>query len=281
MFWFFTSLIFFSSVSFAYPPSTTEISIKEPPKELEQKKVLPPSQENKVPVLKEDPVPPQVQQPDSLQPALNSNSNIYSNPFAVDQNPPNPSQEWSVQNKPPEESKEWSLPVDNNQNAVIYEKTQLELEDKQRKYRLSLQGSAIPFNKESQSKKLVLLNLYTDFAWVWSNFEVGPFVSADLSLRLGAFNDLEELDLILGGFIEYYFFKTSRRFESSIGLQAGYSNRLLSQNRLYIHPYLSLKIFLSNQSALNFSAGPFGFFSLDSSIDYGIAFPRFGFIHYF
>ena len=279
MFWFFMSLIFFSFLSFAVPPSTTEPSVKEPPKALEQKKALPPSQENNDAILKEAPAPSQAQQQNPLQPALNSNSNIYSNPFTVEQSHSAPSQERPAQNNPPADPEEWSLPVENNQNAVLYEKTQLE--DSHRKYRFSLQGFAIPFNKESQSKKLVLVNLYTDFAWIWSDFEVGPFVSGDLALRLGAFNDLEELDLILGGFIEYHFFKTSRRFDSSIGLQAGYSNRLLSQNRLYIHPYLSLKIFLSSHSALNFSAGPFGFFSLDSSIDYGIAFPRFGFVHYF
>ena len=273
MLYFFTSLLFYSFVSFAYSPSSPEILIEEPsPVELERK-MVPSIQESHA--LENLPVPPQAEHPD--QPTLNNNPNIYSNPFASDENPSFPSQERFMENTA--ELEEWSLPVENNQNTAFYEKTQLE--DKHRKYRFSLQGFAIPFNKESQSKKLVLLNLYTDFAWVWDSIEVGPFATTDLALRLGAFNDLEELDVILGGFIEYHFFKTAVRFDSSIGLQAGYSNRLLFQNRLYIHPYLSLKIFFSSQSALNLSAGPFGFISLDSHIDYGVAFPRFGFMHYF
>ena len=207
MLYFFTSLIFFSFVSFAYPPSTSKNLIKGLSNdfiELEnQDKPSPSQQENHNPILKNPHLPSQAEESDSPQPT--NNPNIYSNPFASDKNPSLPLKEWSKENTLPEDPKDWSLPVENNQNVSFYEKTPLE--DKFRQYRLSLQGSAIPFNKESQSKKLVLLNLYTDFAWVWDTFEVGPFAMTDLALRLGTFNDLEELDLIFGGFIEYHFFK--------------------------------------------------------------------------
>lgn len=171
--------------------------------------------------------------------------NIYSTPIIIEENKKNP--EDFV-----EEYNNFLI-----ESAPVYQKVQKGFLNSQ-KYRLGVSGDITPYRRDS-SYDLFLMDLKAQFGWVFSNFEIGPFVSFDLEYRFASvgYGSFEEADVIVGGFAEYNFtsrFHKKQLIHPSLGLQLGY-NREISHNRLYIRPYVVAKTFLTESVALSLDLG--------------------------
>ena len=237
-------------------------------------------QEQQEPITpkQEKPLPPTGPQdsPQNLKPPVVPSQTIYSNPFVIR----------GMENRkelPPYTDTDLDPTQDISQDLLTHEvvpSSQETLGNKQ--YRLSVGGGLSPFYVETKGLNYALIDLYTSFGWVIGSFELGPFILADLKLRLeSAFSDFQVFDVTGGGFFEYNFhsYQESRRFYSSIGLQLGY-NRFLRKNYIFGRPYFSLKLFLSPQSALNWELGFTTKITLNNQKSYGPDL-LFGFMHYF
>ena len=153
-----------------------------------------------------------------------------------------------------------------------------------RKHRFSFEGDFIPWLEDGRRDSL-LLNLHVDYGYGFGNFEIGPFLSADIDMdfhsRLNF--EFERLDWVAGGFVDVplVFNSTKARYVPSIGVKLGFG-RIPSRNKIELMPYLAMKFFLNPSTAILIDMEPSWIFVFNDpdlgnfriKFDYGI-------VHYF
>ncbi len=218
----------------------------------------------------EQPAPSESQQPDLAPVSTQDSSNVVDiYPFieAKDAyNPVYPSQHSTMPSND-----------ENSQYSSFFEEESPEQSHFSNK--LSFGGHFL-WGTTGSSNRFLNLSLNIDFGWVWNSVEVGPFLNIDtprenLRQSYKFSNYTADIRFLIGLFGEFHFINHNKphlKYSPSVGLKLGYG-RAYNRNLVQAQPYLTLKYFASQRTALFASLAPYYTYKLDGGKEWGINFP--------
>ena len=224
----------------------------------------------------QQPTPTESQQPD-LAPVNTQNLEVHSmQPFVETTNTPVP--EYNPNHSPQYDT----AASQNHQYMSFFGEEKIVPEQHKFSKRLSISGH-VAWGTSGPSNRFLNLFLNTSFGWIWDSIEIGPFIKINTPGETGEkleksyrnSNYISEIDFLIGLFGEFQFInynKTQVKYVPAIGLRASYG-RENERPLIQTQPYISIKYFLSDRTAVFASLAPYYTHKIDGGREWGLNIP--------